>query len=529
MPNSDTRRAWEYHDATKHSPESVRRDFHQLDWGNQPRPYKVYVGLDALPLPGEFLTSNVSALSAIATVEVERGESRVPNRATLTTILQHSAGITKHLRYPGGLMAFRAAACTGALYHIELYVVCGDLADLPAGVYHFGVPDLALRQLRAGDFRGAMIEASGGESTIADAPVTIVCTSTYWRNSWKYQARAYRHCFWDNGTILANVLAMAAAHRLPTQVVAGFADEQINRLIGVDGEREAAMTLVSLGYAPDHRPKTSPPVTPISPETDPLSPSEVDYPAIRKMHADSSLRDADEATGWRASGSPAPQVGSNAEPAVEGPQDSVDGPDAPVPLRRMSAEALPADAIEQVIRRRGSSRRFEPAAIGFDALSAILDHAAHGIPADFLSAPGAALTDPYLIVNAVDGLDSGAYFYQRDRGTLQQLRAGNFRDAAGYLALTQSLAGEAAVNVYFLAALEPILARFGNRGYRAAQLDASITAGRLYLASYALGLGATGLTFFDDDVTRFFSPHAEGKSVMFLIALGVRAQGQSGL
>ena len=44
--------------------------------------------------------------------------------------------------------------------------------------------------------------------------------------------------------------------------------------------------------------------------------------------------------------------------------------------------------------------------------------------------------------------------------------------------------------------------------------------GRLYLAAYALGMGASGLTFLDDAVTDFFSPHARGKSVMFLIALG---------
>jgi len=42
----------------------------------------------------------------------------------------------------------------------------------------------------------------------------------------------------------------------------------------------------------------------------------------------------------------------------------------------------------------------------------------------------------------------------------------------------------------------------------------------LYLASYALRLGATGLTFYDDDVTDFFSPHAAGKSAMFLVAVG---------
>jgi len=32
--------------------------------------------------------------------------------------------------------------------------------------------------------------------------------------------------------------------------------------------------------------------------------------------------------------------------------------------------------------------------------------------------------------------------------------------------------------------------------------------------------GATGLTFFDDEATTFFSPHTAGKSVLFLVALG---------
>jgi hypothetical protein len=42
----------------------------------------------------------------------------------------------------------------------------------------------------------------------------------------------------------------------------------------------------------------------------------------------------------------------------------------------------------------------------------------------------------------------------------------------------------------------------------------------MYLATYTQRLGATGLTFFDDDVIHFFSPHAEGKSAIFLLAIG---------
>jgi len=80
------------------------------------------------------------------------------------------------------------------------------------------------------------------------------------------------------------------------------------------------------------------------------------------------------------------------------------------------------------------------------------------------------------------------------------------------------------VNIFCLADLPPIVERFGNRGYRAAQLEAAIIGGKCYLAGYGQQLGATGLTFFDDDVTAFFSPHAAGKSVMFLTAIGKPAK-----
>ena len=100
------------------------------------------------------------------------------------------------------------------------------------------------------------------------------------------------------------------------------------------------------------------------------------------------------------------------------------------------------------------------------------------------------------------------------------LKAGDFRDRAGYLGLEQQIPADAAVDIFFLADLKKILERYGNRGYRAAQLEAGILGGKLYLAAYAQRLGASGLTFYDDDVVNFFSPHARGKSAIFLVALG---------
>ncbi|MDR7522809.1 MAG: SagB family peptide dehydrogenase [Armatimonadota bacterium] len=500
---------WTYHNHTKHSPASVRTGGYGLDWANQPLPYKIYSTLEPLALPQDLSFPRTAALDAIAAGEAATpGTARMPDLRTLAGLLYLSGGITKRIRLSWGSMDFRAAACTGALYHIEIYLVCADLPDLPAGVYHFGVHDFALRRLRTGDFRAAVAEATGSEPSVASAPVVVVLTTTFWRNAWKYRARAYRHAFWDSGTILANFLAASAAYRLPARVVCGFADAEANRLLDLDTQREVAVAMVALGRD-GPAPSAAPEITPLGLATVPLSGTEVDFPAIRAMHAASSLQSAGEVQAWRAGGPPR---------SSRGPAASL------VPLQPLPDFVLPPDPLSRVIVRRGSSRRFLREPIPFAHLSTMLDRATRGIPADFLEPPGTILNDLHLIAHAVDGLPSGAYAFRREASALEPIREGDFRRHAGYLALEQPLAADASANVYFLADLAPILERFGNRGYRVAQLEAAIMGGRLYLAAYALGLGATGLTFYDDDVTEFFSPHAAGKSVMFLTALGVPAR-----
>ncbi len=141
---------------------------------------------------------------------------------------------------------------------------------------------------------------------------------------------------------------------------------------------------------------------------------------------------------------------------------------------------------------------------------------------DCLDPAAAPLTDPYLIVNNVEQLDPGTYVLHPRSAGIELLAGGNMQGAATRLACGQRYAAEAHVNVYYLADLEPILERYGNRGYRIAQVEAALYAGKLHLAAHALGLGAVGSTAFDDEVIRFFSPHAHGKSYMFVIVFGKR-------
>lgn len=523
IDNRNPEAAWTYHDATKHSYSSIRSNPHFMDWANQPLPFKIYPTLEPMRLPGEVRQTGVAALSAIAE-SVPAQTNAIPDLEAVAQLLYLSAGITRKRSYPGGEIYFRAAACTGALYEVELYVACGELTNLEAGVYHFAPAEFGLRRLRAGDFRGVLLEATGGESAIAHAPLAIICTCTYWRNAWKYQARAYRHFGWDNGTLLANLLAVATALGLPARVVCGFVDASVNRLLDVDPQCEVAFSLVALGHVAALPPPSPAETSPLSLETVPLSEREVDYPLMREMHAASSLDSAEEVEAWRGR-TPVTVFPPPAGPLVPlAPVPLQPVALQPVPLQQLSDAEMPRDPIEQVIQRRGSTRTFARSPISLAQLSTMLDRATRGVPADFLDPPGAQLNHLYLIVHAVEGLPPGAYVFHRSRGLLECLKLGNFRADAGYLGLEQQLPADAAVDIFFLADLRPIFERFGNRGYRALQLEAGILGGKLYLGAYAQRLGATGLTFFDDDVTRFFSPHAEGKSAIFLVAVGHSAK-----
>ncbi len=509
MANREIQATWDYHNGTKHPHGNLMDPRHSFDPSSQPLPYKIYSDLEPIPLRLEASPSVVPALSAISMEVIPSASDGTLDLTTLSSILYFSAGITRRLNFPWGDMPFRAAACTGALYHIELYVVCGDLPGLEAGVYHFDPRGPSLTRLRQGDYRGTLVAASGHEPSLTHAPAIIVYTDVFWRNACKYQAREYRHAYWDSGTVLANTFAISAAHGIPAKVVSGFVDSSVNRLLDLENRREVALVLVPVGFVPEPPIGPSSDSEPLALDTEPISEYEVEFPAIWEMHGASSLTDEAEVASWRGKA-----------PAMTMPHPS----GRLVPLTPYPDGETPQDSIESVILRRGSARRFSHESITLRELSAVLEQATQGIPSDFLGQSGAALNDIYLIVNSVEDLPSGAYVFHRDLKALELLKAGDYRQQAGHLGLDQALPADASVDFFFMTDLNPILERFGNLGYRLAQLDASITAGKIYLAAYAQRLAASGLTFYDDQVTGFFSPHAEGKSVMFLVALGKRAR-----
>jgi SagB-type dehydrogenase family enzyme len=495
--NHESDRAREYHARTTHSPESVRAGGHRLDWEIKPLPFKIYPELSAIPLPRDFPVPSMDTLTALSGTPASAGRLDL---ARLASLLFFSAGVTKTMRYPGGAeVHYRAAPSTGALYQTEVYVVAGDVDGLAAGLYHFCPGDFTLRRLREGDFRGAVALAAADEP-LADSAATLALSAIYWRNTWKYQARGYRHLFWDSGTLLSHLLATASSLGLAARLVTAFVDTEVNALLGVDSASEGGLLLVPIGD-PSTAAPPSPVISPLRAPIVPLSSSEVSYPLLVEAYADSSLDGEAEVLAWRDGADTLrdrPAVGSAA--VIDLPPPS------------MTAGRSLADTIS----RRGSTREFSGEPVNAVELSTALFHATRGIAAD---APS-GLVDLYVNVHAVDGVAPGAYVYHRRPHGLELVRAGDFRAQSAFLCLEQTLGGASAATVFFLADLAPVLGTLGNRGYRVVNLEAGAIGGRLYLAAYGQRFGATGLTFYDDEVVRFFSPHARGKDAIFVTALG---------
>jgi len=516
--NNETKYAKEYHEETKHSEISIQRSRHYLDWNNKPLPFKVYSNLPLISLPTDFSQPTQGALNSIGKTQPTKGKSVVFDIKSLAELLFFSAGITRVLKLDYGTYYMRAASATGALYPIELYIICQDIPGLKAGVYHFCPGDFTLAELRSGDYRATLADIAGGNNNIISSPITVAYTSIAWRNAWKYQARSYRHWFWDSGVIAANFLATSISLELSTQLIMGFVDNAVNRLLRLDDKREAAVVLAPIDNksSVDSVPRGKESEDLSIPQTIPMLRGELDYPEIWKLHKASYLHNKEEVKNWITAATAFKQTPTNKAAEVVHRKALI-----------FETSIINEPSLAETILLRGSSRKFSRQPISFTQLSNILHYSTRGVPLDFLDSKGDndnnknSTIDIYLIVNDVEGLQAGAYFFDHYNESLEQLKNKVSRSISGYLCLGQSLFSDANVVCFLMTDLNKILDTLGNRGYRASQFEAGVIAGKIYLTAYAQKVGASGSTFFDDAVSEFFSPHAADKSTMIAVGIGV--------
>jgi len=535
--NNDILYSINYHEMTKHSEFSVMNSNYYLDWSNRPKPFKVYKELYSFPLPIDFPHPTLNAMTAISNLSSDnesfnnrtqfasplsssKDVSKIITLSDLSSLLFYSCGITRVMRFNSVDYYMRAASATGALYPIETYVVTKGLgSELHAGVYHFNPGEFSLTAIHKGDYRNFLGTIAGNNTDITTSPVSLIFTSYAWRNAWKYQSRSYRHWFWDAGVIVSNLLAVSSSMHLYTRLILGFLDDQSNRLLGLEDQKEASILIAAIDadslknnvnqeQSMQEKILNSP-----TPKVYPLSLEEIDYPEIWKAYNSSKLFDNAQVSQWINH----KRIGEVDE--LDKKDNSNRGTLKQYSLSKPYVDDNGPD-IGNTILKRGSTRQFSRLPISFLTLSNILLNSTRGIPMDYKN-DSDSLIDLFLVVNSVDGLEKGGYFFNQMNNSIDLLKHRPGHNISGHLCLDQSLFADASIVIFIMTDLKHILDMLGNRGYRAVQMEAGITAGKIYLLSYASGLGASGSTFYDNEVIEFFSPHAKQKETLIAIGVGI--------
>ena len=347
----------------------------------------------------------------------------------LSRLLHLSAGVVRTMVRPYATWLFRAAGSAGGRFPLELYVSVPDGRSVPAGVHWYHPQDHALVQV--------------GPPPRGSAPALVV-TGVPWRTGWRYRERGYRHVYWDAGTMLSQLLAVADSAGLTARLHSRFPDGAVGALVGADGVHEWPVAVIALGEG-----------TPALDATGPAASGNVDAAPVEF-----------------------PLV-TNAQRAGE--CDTLGQPwDRGMPVDVPGRGAGP---VETVVLARGSQRRMDPArGLTASVLRTCMLAAMRGVDVPH-----------FVVVHDVEELAPGVY---RWPDLSPPVRPGMMRDELYRICLDQGLARDAAFVV--IAATD--VGALDDREYREAQLVAGLVEGRLHLAAYSLGASASGMTFLDREV-----------------------------
>jgi SagB-type dehydrogenase family enzyme len=478
----------EYHELTKHSVESLRRTQHYLDWANMPNPFRHYEGVPILDLPADPLPPKISGLEVL---EGKTGNTSARDGAEfLSQLMFYSASISASKRVPstGNTYALRVNPSSGNLHPTEFHFCTQSLVNWSDGLYHYRPSSHMAEQRAIGDF--------GGKLSNTSAPLVFVLTSIAWREAWKYRDRAYRYCLHDIGHAWQALTLAARSIGCESFALSHFSDDWVSESCLLS-EDEWPMLIIEI-YGASIPVRRLDPVETIlfGGQPNRLSEENALYPLIERIHAATKLNSETIAPSLGQ-----PKSSDRAEISL------------PPPISTSCS-------FGDVVRTRRSALDFRGGgeSISLSQLATLLSSTKKPLFADFATTRFVHL---YLYVHRVEGLAPGVYRYWPEHAELEKIKEGDQRLVAAALSLGQDLAGNACLAFSMIGDFENAARSFGDRGYRYVHFEAGAIGQRMYLASEALGLRATGIgAFFDVEVNRYLSLAPELGQVVYHFAIG---------
>lgn len=500
-----------YNDKVQHTRASVMSRSGGIDWSSQPSVYKSYPAAETVELPRSFkLALGVPLTEAVENRYVfpkafDPGEPM--SLAEISNLLALTNGITGGISAPDGIYYLRAAPSGGALYPTVIYVLVNRVEGLEPGLYHYAIDRHGLHRVKKGSFLDEIAPWIMRYDLVRSSNVTVFLAAIFYRTSWKYGAeKSFRYVCLDVGHVAGNLTLAASALGYAACMVGGFDDGRVNAFLGIDEKEEAALLVIPVGKAVGEAdgPERTPVFRPVG-----LSAQDGERSLMQFVQF-----------GTRFSSVPGAQT-RPWEPESRQPKPYAGHRRVSLP----EPEHAGMPVVETIARRR-STRTFASQGVPLEALSSLLFYSVgwkgeEGARREEFAVDGIDPLEIYVVVNNVRGIEPGIYYYDRLTHELVVLRTGSFRQEIYEAGLFQEVVGASGVVFVKTVDYTRMVARYGDRGYRYASLQAGFIGNTLYLESVARGLGVTGIgAFFEGEVDGLLGLDRRRESTLYLTAVG---------
>ncbi len=218
---------------------------HTLDWNSKPPVHKEYSSAPKVSLPPPQTSNGPDLWQTLESRRSVRAYTDEPlTRQQLSQLLWATQGITAEVSGTD----LRTAPSAGALYPIETYLCINNVKGLGSGLYHYDIKNHRLDVLKEGDFSQDIKRGALDQQMAQKAAVVFIWSAVMQRSKWKYLQRAYRYILLDAGHIAQNLALAAEGMGLGSCQIGALYDDELNRLLELDGKSESVIYLSSVSY-----------------------------------------------------------------------------------------------------------------------------------------------------------------------------------------------------------------------------------------------------------------------------------------
>jgi SagB-type dehydrogenase family enzyme len=209
-------------------------------------PYEGAAEPIGLPAPSGIEVPEVDLRLAIEARESVRRYAEEPlSLAELSYLLWCTQGVKG---VQGAYATFRNVPSAGARHALETCLLVNRVEGLAPGLYRY----LALEHaLVAVDLEPGVAEAITAacwdQAMVRRCAATFIWVAVAERMVWRYGERGYRYMHLDAGHVCQNLYLAAQSVGGGVCAIAAFSDEDMNRLLGLDGEEQFVIYLATMG------------------------------------------------------------------------------------------------------------------------------------------------------------------------------------------------------------------------------------------------------------------------------------------